>query len=418
MSDRRKAGRAAAWGCALFVVACALPSIGLFRGHLGTSLFRHYGDSILAGKVPYRDFSLEYPPGSLPAFAVPSHGQANDFETWFMAFEAASGLACVALVAVVSRSRLAAAYCALAPLALGPLALHRYDLWAAALATAGVAAVAWGRLRLGAAALACGTAAKIFPVVLLPLALVHAGRQATRRGLGWFLAVLAVVVGPFLVLGAGGVRFSVERQLGRALQLETIGSAALLALHAVGAYAPRVVFGRGSWNLGGGLPDALAVLSTVLQLAAVGLVWLLYARGPRTRERFLLAAAAAVAAWVAFGKVLSPQFLLWLVPLVALLKRLRPALLLLAVLGLSQAVYPGRYDELVDLRTLPIVLLAARDALLLTLAATLILELRQRVLEEVGGERERAEASRPVLLESSERNGPDRIPGLEPGGGE
>src|SRR5919109_1850569 len=145
--SRRTGVVAAGLGCGLFLLACALPGIGLFRGGLGTSLFQSYGDQVLAGKIPYRDFSLEYPPGALPAFVIPSLGPAGDYDTWFMGFEVACGLACVALVGLVGRSRSGAAYCALAPLALGPLALHRFDLWAAALATAGVAALVTRRER-------------------------------------------------------------------------------------------------------------------------------------------------------------------------------------------------------------------------------------------------------------------------------
>jgi hypothetical protein len=415
VTSRRTALSAAALGCVLFVAACAAPSIGLFRGHLGTSVFRSYGDRTLAGRVPYRDFSLEYPPGALPAVVVPSLGPRRDYDTWFMGFEAACGLACVLLVGVVTRSRIAAAYCALAPLALGPLALHRFDLWAAALATTGTAALVAGRPRAGFAALAAGAAAKVYPVTLLPLALVHVGRRDRGRGLAWFVGVLLAVVGPFVVLAPGGVRFSLSRQLGRALQLETLGSSLLLALHAAGGYAPRVEFGNGAWNLVGGVPDAAAAVSTALQLTSVLAIWVLYARRARTRETFLLAAAAAVAAWIAFGKVLSPQFLLWLLPLVALVRRGRHAVLLLAALGLTQAVYPARYDALVELRTLPILLLVARNVLLLALVAALALDLAQhRVPQEIGGQGERAEAGDSVALDGGERDGPDGVPGLEP----
>src|SRR5207302_7524445 len=92
---RLRALRAAAVGAALFAVACALPHVGIFRGHIDTSLFQSYGDRTLHGEVPYRDFSLEYPPGALPAFAVPSLGPARDYDTWFSAFDVVAGLACV-----------------------------------------------------------------------------------------------------------------------------------------------------------------------------------------------------------------------------------------------------------------------------------------------------------------------------------
>ena len=37
-----------------------------------TAELRRYGDAVLAGQVPYRDFRLEYPPGAIPFFTVPS----------------------------------------------------------------------------------------------------------------------------------------------------------------------------------------------------------------------------------------------------------------------------------------------------------------------------------------------------------
>lgn len=416
---RRGGAEAALIGCLLFLAACALPAIGLFSGRLGTSIFQSYGDRVLSGQVPYRDFSLEYPPGALPAFVAPSLGPARDYGTWFMAFQAVCGLACVALVGVSTRSRAAAAYCALAPLALGPLTLDRYDLWPTAFATAGVTALLAGRERLSFAALGVGTAAKLFPAVLVPLGLIHVGRRGALRALAWFAAVVVVVAGPFVALGAGGVRFAVSRQLGRGLQIETLPSSVLLVAHEAGSYAPTVVFGSGSWNLTGGVTGALVVLLRVLQLAGLVAVWVLYARGPRTRERFLVAAAGAVAVWIVFGTVLSPQYLVWLLPLVAMLQRRLEGLLFLAALGLTQAVYPDRYDALIQLHALPVGLLAARNAVLAALVVLLIADLqRHGVVQEVGGESERTEQRHRVAFDRGQGHGPDRVPGLEPGRGE
>ena len=35
-------------------------------------LYQSFGDRIAGGEVPYRDFRVEYPPGALPAFGLPS----------------------------------------------------------------------------------------------------------------------------------------------------------------------------------------------------------------------------------------------------------------------------------------------------------------------------------------------------------
>ncbi|MDX6492981.1 MAG: hypothetical protein QOH02_916, partial [Gaiellaceae bacterium] len=254
--------RPAAVGIALFLAACLLPRYGLGARALDTSLFRLWSDRMLDGKIPYRDFSLEYPPGALPAFALPGL-LPGDYGFWFKAFQALCGAVTVGAVAYAAealglrgtRLWLAVGFAALAPLALGPLVLIRFDLWPTALAAVGLAAVLRGRNGLGFGALALGTAAKLFPFVLVPLGLLyvlrHEGRSAARRAVVWFVAVLAVVVLPFALLGPGGLRFSVAQQSGRALQIESVGSALLLAAHELGSYSPHDAFASGSWNLTG-----------------------------------------------------------------------------------------------------------------------------------------------------------------------
>ena len=385
------ARRAAAAGALVFLVTCLLPRYGLGARALDTSLFRLWSDRMLAGRIPYRDFSLEYPPGALPAFAIPGL-LPGDYGFWFKAFQALCGAVAVGAVAYAgetlglrgTRLWLAVGFAALAPLALGPLVLIRFDLWPTALAAVGLAAILRGRNGLGFGALALGTAAKLFPFVLMPLGLLYVlrreGRPSARRALVWFVAVLAVVVLPFALLGPGGLRFSVAQQAGRALQIESVGSALLLAAHELGAYSPHAAFASGSWNLTGGLPHGVGLIETLVQILAVVAVWVAFARSRRTPAQLALAAAAAVVAFAVLGRVLSPQYLLWVVPLVALLApRLRTAAGLLVVgLLLTRAIYPARYDALVAFEATPIWLLVARDALLLTLGAQIGMASRRK----------------------------------------
>jgi hypothetical protein len=106
---------------------------------------------------------------------------------------------------------------------------------------------------------------------------------------------------------------------------------------------------HGSQNLAGAGPDTVAVVLSLVQLVALLATWILFARGPATRERLLLATAAALVAFVAFGKVLSPQFLIWLIPVVPLVYGRRgviASLLLGAALVVTQLWFPYRYWEL------------------------------------------------------------------------
>jgi hypothetical protein len=104
-----------------------------------------------------------------------------------------------------------------------------------------------------------------------------------------------------------------------------------------------------------------------------------FARSDRGKVALLVAAAAAVCAFIAFGKVLSPQFLIWLLPLVPFLVLRRTYLqlgLFALTLVVTQLWFPYRYWEIVNLqRTTWLVLL--RDLLLVALFLS-ILPLIQR----------------------------------------
>ena len=67
---------------------------------------------------------------------------------------------------------------------------------------------------------------------------------------------------------------------------------------------------------------------------------------PAEPARLARYAAAAVLAFVALGKVLSPQFMIWLVPLVALVAAPGPRSLLAAALVTTQLWFPFRYWDL------------------------------------------------------------------------
>jgi hypothetical protein len=112
---------------------------------------------------------------------------------------------------------------------------------------------------------------------------------------------------------------------------------------------------------------------------ALVLIWLLFARGERSVERALTATAASVVALVAFGKVLSPQFLVWIVFVVPLVERrlfARAVVLTVAALVLTRAYYPYRYEELILLGHVAWVMLI-RNVVLVVLALFLIVSLRR-----------------------------------------
>jgi len=381
---------AAALGGTLFLATAALPNVGLFdRDQVGdTPLYRSYGDAVLDGRVPYRDLYVEYPPGALPAFVAAAPGGAG-YATRFKLLMCVLGIALTSLVALTAEAagarpaRIvgASAFVGLAPAALGPVFLVNYDLWPAFLTAAALALVVRGRGTIGLVVLAGAVAAKVYPLVLLPLALLHlrvrSGTRAAWTSAAAFAAALAAIVLPFFVLAPGAVGFDLSVAARRPLQIESLGSSFLLAAHQLGLYAPRVDSRYNSQNLGGSLPDTLAVASSAALLLTLAAVWIAFARRPNGPERLLVASAAAVTAAVALGKVLSPQFLIWLVPLVALVPARRlpvPHALLAVALALTHVWFPSRYGDVTGLGAIGWVVLA-RDLVLVALLATLVVSL-------------------------------------------
>ena len=387
---------------ALFIGAWSLLHVGFYtrKQILDTPVYQTYGDAIARGEVPYRDFAVEYPPGALPMFALPGlaepgHGQdvtagfRHAFETllWLCGAAVLFGMA-VTLRAVGAGQRriwAALAFAALAPLAIGSVLLSRFDLWPAALVAVALAALVSGWLRLGSGTLGLAIAAKLYPAVLVPLAVTYVWRREGRREallcLGLLLAVVAIVFAPFVALAPHGVWHSLTGQLTRPLQIESLGAALLIAAHHLWGHAVTMQTSHGSQNLVGHGARALAVLLTVLQAAALLAVWTLFARGPASRERVLWASAAALAAFVALGKVLSPQFLIWLVPVVPLARGRRglaASALFATALLLTQIWFPFRYWDYANHFT-PTTswLVLARDLVLLLLLALLLTEPRR-----------------------------------------
>jgi len=372
---------------------------------IDTPVYQRYGNAMADGKVPYREFKVEYPPGALPMFALPGlaePGAGQDvsptfrrtFETLMWLCGAGALLAMAVVFRALRRPRaevwIALMFAAVAPLALGSVILSRFDLWPAALVVAALAALVSGRLRIGHALLGLGVTAKLFPAILLPLGLAYVWKRAGRREavtcLGVAAGVIAAVFLPFVVLSPAGVWHSLSVQFGRPLQVESLGSALLLAAHHLFDLGVTADTSHGSQNLSGSAADAVAIGSTIAQVGALGWIWATYARGPASAELLVRASAAALCAFIAFGKVLSPQFLIWLIPVVPLVRGRRGLLagaLFLAALVMTQLWFPFRYFRLaIDFEQGLSFLLLARDLALVALTVALLASLRRRVAPE------------------------------------
>jgi uncharacterized membrane protein len=385
----RPALRAALVAIPVYVAACAVPDGGLFRAarFRDVHVYQGYAEKLLHGALPYRDVFVEYPPGAFAVFMPPTAFGADHYNAAFKSLMALCGVATLVLLALVlaelrastTRTRVAVALFALSPVALGPISLNTYDAWPALLTMLALWLFLRGWLLPAFGVLGLAVSAKVYPLVLVPLALWFAWRREGLRraalGLGVLVLVAAAVIVPFAAYAPHGVYESFHAQATRGLQIESLGASVLLVLDRLGLYHAHVVetFGVAGRNLSGGTADAVAAVLLALEALAVVTVWWLYARTRDLRGNLPLAFAAAVAGFLAFTKVFSPQYLVWLLPLV-LAGGGSVAVGLLAVALVLAQVWFFHYHALFRLDW-PVWLLFARDLVMVALYGVLAAEL-------------------------------------------
>jgi hypothetical protein len=338
-----------------------------------------YARSAAAGLRPYVDFGVEFPP--LAMTLLTSAGGANGLADYAYRFAALMLLlgAAAAVVTASAAARLwptgrspyvAGCAFALGVVATGALLANRFDVAVALVVATVLLLLARGSPVAAAAVLGLGFALKLVPAALLPLVLVLSGTP--RRALGTataFVTAAALPFLPFLPGGPSGLLGVLAYHRARPLQVESVLATPLWIGHLLGLTPVSVVSSFGSENLGGEAASWMASLSAPLGLAALAAVYAAIWRG-RVRlrsERALLpvAVATVLLAVVTFGKVLSPQYLIWLLPCVALVLTTEPLLggTIVTAIALSQLEFPANYFRFVGLDPRVIALVVVRNGM-------------------------------------------------------
>jgi glycosyl transferase family 87 len=324
--------------------------------------------------VPYRDFSIEYPPGFL-LLAVPPALLGLDLDGYRLVFSLWMALLLTAaLFAAVRIGRAlrpgeglpTVAVATLLALALGTVAVRRFD----SIVSLSLCLFLDGCLRrrpvLAGLALGAGVVTKIVPVLIVPVALVYWLALRRRRELSVTAAVavgVCLAVGiPFLACAGDHLLDLARYHARRPLEVESTGAALLIIGRFFDPASAWKVASHGFENVVGPADRWLLPLASIAPLVATSAIaaWsavqtraaLRRADGERLAGEVLLrAACATLAASMTLGKVFSAQYLTWLLPagaLVSLLdagRRRRVALWLLGgamlLTQLNQHVFYG-----------------------------------------------------------------------------
>ena len=278
------------------------------------------------GKLPYRDVKFEYPPLAIPLIGLPQLVKVGSYKLGFGLIQLAFALLLMAMCVLAARrtggdERRAAFGLAIAPLLAGSLMRGYFDVAPIALTMAALVAILYGRVKLGFALLGLAVMTKGFPLVVAPIALAWLLGRGQRRQALEGLATLALVAGVLglavLAFSPGGAWYAIHYQTARPLEIESTPATMLYVWDWLFGRRGRMFGSFGSINLGHAGSGFVTVLCGLLLIASIAALTYRAARENQPRA-LVLASVAAVAAFAAFGKVFSPQYVVWLFPLIAL----------------------------------------------------------------------------------------------------
>jgi uncharacterized membrane protein len=353
-------------------------------------VYRVFAAPVLDGGLPYRDVAFEYPPLAAPAIALPglvstaAEGFRWAFAVWTLLGAAAVVLLCGALARHTGgdarRAMLAAATM---PLLCGAVLRTHFDLFPVALVLAALLLLVRNRPRAAFAVLGVAVMTKAFPIVIAPIAIAWLLARGRRRD-AWqgalvCAAVMAAIAGAAVAVSPDGALDAVRFQLDRPVQVESSPALVVLGLDAVGAGHAESVKSFRSDGLLHPASDAVTSLFLTVLVALVTLLCVRVASGGRDAgaRELVLASLAACAGFALFGKVFSPQFVTWVLPLGTLAFAWRMHALALAVAlvaVLTQIEFPAHYFDVVAREPLAVGVVALRN---IALAAVIALTLRE-----------------------------------------
>ncbi|WP_051840584.1 glycosyltransferase 87 family protein [Streptomyces sp. NRRL F-5126] len=357
-----------------------------------SGIYHGWFEVLRTGTYPLSDVTWQYPPAAAFAILSPAVLPFLDYTSAFFVLACvfdAIGFGLLLRAGTRPGRSLRGAWVWVVGVALlGPTAYSRYDVMVTAVAVAALLAgiarrraggraaggePAGGRAPGVMGALAgFGAMLKVWPVLLL---------LGTPRGrwtrVSWASAAVAgaVVTLVCVLFGPGAFAF-LAFQRDRGTEVESLGSIVFHIARHFG-WNGQVVLNYGSVEFVG--PYVSVVSDAAMGLSALGFCWLLWWR---LRARVFTAATLCDAAFVAVlvftttSRVISPQYMLWLVGLAAVCMVVResamavPAVFVLLATAVTLMEFPLGFGHVVASDTLGVTLLVLRNALLV--AATVM----------------------------------------------
>ncbi|ELP67218.1 glycosyltransferase 87 family protein [Streptomyces turgidiscabies] len=368
------------WGLTRLLLLLFVFKVVVFPGPDVTSdvsvIYHGWYEVLSHGTFPLNDITWQYPPAAALAILSPGALPFLDYASAFFVLAALADLVVLSLLLYAGgrpgrSSRGAWVWVVGVPL-LGPTVYARYDVMVTAVAVAALLAGARHPRLMGALA-GFGALLKVWPALLLVGA-------AGRRVWAWAALTVAAVASMFAVTMPGAFAF-LTFQGDRGTEVESVGA---LVFH-VGrqfGWEGRVALNYGSIEFLGPFVGTVSTVALLLTVFAFG--WLLLWRLRATRflpHTLAEAAFVAVLLFTVTSRVISPQYMVWLVGLAAVCLCFRattmtlPAALVAVACPVTVLEFPVGFGHVVASDTYGMTLLFTRNGLLIAAALTAALRL-------------------------------------------
>ncbi|GHF32034.1 membrane protein [Streptomyces mashuensis] len=323
------------------------------------------------GVFPYDDVTWQYPPAAALAVLAPGLLPFLGYAPAFFVLCLLADTAVMGMLLYAARDRrrspLGVWVWVIGVPLLGPIVYARYDVMVTAVAVAALFA-AGRRTRLAGALVGFGALLKVWPLLLL---MGTPRGTRTRQVWGSALVTGLVLTALFTAAMPGALAF-LTFQRDRGTEVESLGSLVFhLARHF--GWHGKARLNYGSVEFLGRHVHAVSALALGLSVLAFAwlLVWRLRARRftPTTPHD---AAFAAVLLFTTTSRVISPQYMVWLIGLAAVCVTVRtprqglPVLLVLLAAPLTQLEFPLWFSHVIASDKLGVATLTLRNALLVT----------------------------------------------------
>jgi len=231
------------------------------------------------------------------------------------------------------------------------LVAARFDLIPAGLTLGAVILAGRARWRWAFSLLALATLFKIYPVILAVPFLIAQQTQCRDKWYSWrrwsalgvYVGICAVVTLISLVLNIANTLSPLIYFVGRPIQIES-SPATLLWLGSFLGYPLQFVHSFGSVNVIGPLSNSVSSLSSLCLVGGLLFTFWLQWRG---KLDVYTASLLTVLIIMITGKVFSPQYLIWVIPLLAFVGKVNLKWLITwGIVGLLTIwIWPNMYDS-------------------------------------------------------------------------